>query len=299
MNRITLVMVVGMLFAKISSAQPVVTFLGAWNTANVFYQESPPTVTFRDFSDGPGARFSSVSRPGVEAWAFSSFGVQRSFLSVDAAPRSVGLVNAGALAVFDDRLLVTSIGLDGRPGFGLVSYTITGSYGFFGTPSFTNIEISSRLITIGSPASATAPTSVTVDAFNRNTGGTGTGVDFLGVPQFALVPFTFGTPFFVDLEIKSAVMVNTTGGGSGGGFADLSHTMVWGGFSGVFLSDDLGNPITGAPVTRFAVTSESGTNYAGPILVAVPEPAGFGAIAAGFLILGAFLRKYRCSRERK
>jgi len=288
MNKYLLVAMVGISITAIAPAQVVVRHIGAWNTANVTYTESPPVAIVTDWNDGATPQFGSLSLPGYEAWSVSNFGVQRTYQSL--VPTADGLFTGATIAAFNDRLVVSRPGYAGRRGFGIASYSVTGSYGFIGAPDFANIEITSRLVTIAGTPTAT------VDYFKRNSNGTGVGVDFLGTTQLALVSFVFGVPFDLELDVQSNMAVNTFTGGRGGAFVDLSHTVFWEGISDVYLADDLGNPL-GDLITDWALSSDSGTNYAGSLAItAVPEPSTYGAMSVLVLILGAKLRQRRISK---
>ena len=61
---------------------------------------------------------------------------------------------------------------------------------------------------------------------------------------------------------------------------DSSKTLNWGGITEVL------NPATGAPITNWTLTSESGFDYTKPF--PVPEPAGLALLAGAARILARF-----------
>lgn len=111
-----------------------------------------------------------------------------------------------------------------------------------------------------------------------------------------------GTIHSVDLKIPIDVMGNAqiavsmvadsaaaaagqyykaSGGASGSGNADLTHTLLWGGISGIY--DASGNLVSGA-----TVTSDLGFNY---MTAAAPEPGQWVLVTLGLGGMGAALRR--------
>ncbi len=80
------------------------------------------------------------------------------------------------------------------------------------------------------------------------------------------VPFTFGTPFTVELIGKVTAGMRSSGfvDGFGTGTTDFPTGMTWGGVSGVYLD-------TLAPVGEFTIDSGSGVNWMDPF---EPGPTG-------------------------
>ena len=106
-----------------------------------------------------------------------------------------------------------------------------------------------------------------------------------GVWTSAPITFTFGAPTSLAMQLGAGVSSRTVPGGETAGAADLFNTVEW--LDMVDVRDAFGRPVTG-----FATTSISGTNWAarmpmpfdpGPPSAAVPAPAGLpllGLLAA-------------------
>lgn len=106
------------------------------------------------------------------------------------------------------------------------------------------------------------------------------------------VPYAAGS----SLVIRSSAICLSNGRGGGNPMAaptrqecDAGGSVYWGGILGVF---DEG----GMPVANWAVTSDSGTDYARsfvPVQPGVPEPSTWAMMIAGFGLLGAQMRRRR------
>lgn len=95
--------------------------------------------------------------------------------------------------------------------------------------------------------------------------------------------FIFGTPFALGYSLVAASSgyamtgyYKMAGAGEGTGVADMSHTLLWGGISGVFSS-------TGAPVTAYTLSADSGFDYR--VAAAVPDAPTWALWLAGLLVL--------------
>ena len=111
------------------------------------------------------------------------------------------------------------------------------------------------------------------------------------------IPITFGLAF--ELRVQSlCVTAGDTGvfssgnpptllsGASVGATCDMGNSVYWGGISAV-RSD------SGAPINNYGLTSGSGFDYrvASPELPAVPEPASWTLMIAGFGVVGSTMRR--------
>lgn len=101
------------------------------------------------------------------------------------------------------------------------------------------------------------------------------------------VLFGYGTSLSYTLDIVATASGSTFVGGTGtaaDAYADFSHTVLWGGISGVFDAN-------GVPVTAFSLSSTSGFNYAQAAVV--PVPAAVWLFGSGLLgLIGVARRKF-------
>ncbi|MBB4844537.1 hypothetical protein HNP55_003081 [Paucibacter oligotrophus] len=102
------------------------------------------------------------------------------------------------------------------------------------------------------------------------------------------VDFIFGNATTMAYHLRSFSSANATiayykmaGSGQSAGTADMSHTLLWGGMSGVYLQD-------GRAVGDYSLSADSGLNYG--VAAVVPEPAS-GLLLLGGLALLAGLRR--------
>ncbi|OSZ72882.1 hypothetical protein CAP39_03915 [Sphingomonas sp. IBVSS1] len=105
--------------------------------------------------------------------------------------------------------------------------------------------------------------------------------------------FDFSIPFdtlvgqTVKVSLTCAVFAQTRNiGDTAGGTCDFAHTVTWGGVSQVL--NQHGNVVTGVNIT-----GATGANYAQSFAGAVPEPASWAMMLAGFGLAGVMLRRQR------
>lgn len=101
-----------------------------------------------------------------------------------------------------------------------------------------------------------------------------------------VVPFTYNTPFKLGIYGQAQAAEFSYGGlpaPMGTAAADFAHTIRWSGKGYV-----LGNGGSGPATTNFAVSALSGFNYSA---TAVPEPASWSLLIAGFGLVGTALRR--------
>jgi PEP-CTERM motif len=120
------------------------------------------------------------------------------------------------------------------------------------------------------------------------------------------IDFTFGTPFELRVDALCFTSGNTgvfnginsitqLSGASVGTFCDLGQSVYWGGITGVSTA-------SGSAISGYEVSSFSGFNYrnASPALPgdsAVPEPASWAMLIAGFGLVGGSLRRRRTTQD--
>lgn len=104
-----------------------------------------------------------------------------------------------------------------------------------------------------------------------------------------VVDFVFGRPFALSYTLTASAggtaatsyyRMSASGGGAGN--ADMSHTLLWGGISGVFDQ-------SGANVNDFGLSSASGFDYR--VAAVVPEPASVALMLSGLAVLASVLRR--------
>jgi hypothetical protein len=113
---------------------------------------------------------------------------------------------------------------------------------------------------------------------------------FIDPPKSLLlnIGFIFGSPTPIGFQLTTFVRSNASTEWFGSGaFADsgldYGNTVAWDGITGVFNQ-------TGAPITNYSVLSESGFDYTQS---AVPEPATWAMLIAGFGLVGGMQRQRR------
>jgi len=108
--------------------------------------------------------------------------------------------------------------------------------------------------------------------------------DSFGTKTFT-VSFAFGTPINLHMAASATAQAGSSfiyGPASAGFVTDLSHTLGWGGISGV--TDAAGNTI------GYSALGASGFNFAQPFTSPVPEPTSAWLTGAGLLALLALSR---------
>lgn len=206
------------------------------------------------------------------------------------------LINgAGVTASFTDVITINSPGL--TSGSFVASILIDGvlssaAAGGGAVVAFTN---SQTLVEVAGLADPVFSFSVNQSNYNGFVGGTASltrgrsGAPYTG-PLTGL--FTFTIPF-ENLVGQTVTITQSCGvnartykpGDTSSAGCDYSHTITWGGISQVLDA-------TNTPVASFTATGSGGTNYALPIS-AVPEPASWAMMLAGFGLMGAALRRQR------
>jgi hypothetical protein len=204
------------------------------------------------------------------------------FADADSQPGLAGnsilvTLPAGSLASFEiesvsgfsDVLTINDPSLTGKSGTVQFNFLVSGTeIATASTPGYSSITAT---------ADFTSPGLTDDLSFTKDSNGTITGTDFLGVQETATVPFVFGTPFTVALQIDISGLVE---GLSGGGSATTSGT-----FSTTSSTSDVVALVAGNPaqVTGFNEQSASGATYLSPDFV--PEPDGVILAMAGLAVL--------------
>ncbi|MGM9484544.1 PEP-CTERM sorting domain-containing protein [Roseateles sp. NT4] len=109
--------------------------------------------------------------------------------------------------------------------------------------------------------------------------------DGFGTKTFT-VSFVFGTPINLHMAASATSLAGASfiyGSNSAGFVTDLSHTLGWGGISGV--TDAAGNAI------GYSALGASGFNFAQPFTSPVPEPASLLMMGVGLLALLTLSRR--------
>jgi len=177
---------------------------------------------------------------------------------------------------FSDQLTINSPGLTGSSGSLQFHFLVSGTEAFSATaPGASSIT---------AIADFAGPSGLTDDLqFTKESNGTTVGTDFLGVPETVTVPFTFGDPFTISLEIDIQAYADDL---SGGGAASSSGT-----FSTTASTSNVVALVQGAevPATDYSSRSASGANYF--TILPIPEPAGLPLTAFPALALLAMWRR--------
>jgi hypothetical protein len=249
-----------------------------------------PTLTeFVGLAAGP------VDGPhgGGSAFASASFGTLRAaaFFQADVPGASDGFTvyDGGASATIGwlDNVTITAPGQAGRQGTLQVRLAINGYTGALaggsneGFSSFAEAGWS-VLLELGRAAGSS----------QQRAGGCSTllpgggcmpfpNADQMGAWITDPISFTFGWPMQLRLTLESGVFTRTVGPGATSADSNLAHTVLWGGLDTV--RDD-----TGAVLTDFGVTAESGTLWA---VAVVPEPATPTMMLAGATLLALWRRR--------
>ena len=228
---------------------------------------------------GPGGHFQQNSAPGgsvtamgangangytTAASATARFGVLNAFSEAH-APLNQFSVNSGAIVSFTDDYLFNAPGRTGQAGTFNFTLSIDGSL----SATFDAVGLEDPLDST-SASYAQAALAVFQDGGGITGGGSErlysngdiarTGALFLNRTNSFAVPFTFGTPF--ELKVQLSTLTNARGQFSADTIADLGHTLEWGGIVSVLDNGSL-------PVNNYTLSSGSGTDYS----QSIPEPS--------------------------
>ena len=177
---------------------------------------------------------------------------------------------------FSDRLTINSPGLTGSSGSLQFHFLVSGTEAFSATaPGASSIT---------AIADFAGPSGLTDDLqFTKESNGATIGTNFLDVPEMVIVPFTFGDPFTISLDIDFQAYADDL---SGGGAASSSGT-----FSTTASTSNVMALVEGAevPATNYSAHSASGANYF--TILPIPEPAGIRLAAFSTLALLAMWRR--------
>jgi hypothetical protein len=187
---------------------------------------------------------------------------------------------------FSDKMTISDSALTGTPGSLVFHFTVTGTEGFSAASPATS--------SITASADFTGPSTIDDLSFTKYSDGSTAGTNFLGIPEMVTVPFVFGTPFTLTLNIDFTALVS---GLSGSGSAMASGT-----FSTVASTDSVMSTVIGSPLAASSYTAKtaSGANYfktgGSPLLLPVPEPNEIYLALAGLAALPLLGRRFRSRR---
>ncbi|WP_243375419.1 PEPxxWA-CTERM sorting domain-containing protein [Sandarakinorhabdus cyanobacteriorum] len=249
-------------------------------------------------NSGPGPRDPvSGSTPDGDYVAAAAAGVLKSSITSDLPVNTTGMYTVSGMTSvvsFTDVLTVSAPGL--TSGSFVASLIIDGllsprasSVPLSDNGGYPNFEIKVEL-----PDLATTVFDFNYTASNQNgvVGGAGSlngmryGGPYTGTFNFS-IPFDTLVGQTVKVSLTCAVFAQTRNiGDTAGGTCDFAHTVTWGGVSQVL--NQHGNVVTGVNIT-----GATGANYAQSFAGAVPEPASWAMMLAGFGLAGAALRRQR------
>lgn len=223
------------------------------------------------------------------AYAYSDIGVLRVGASVEAATpavvRNAISSNAYANASWSDGLTLYG-GATGTFGYFTANLLVDGSGGADITSYVPPVDQAQIALSLQLNGVGFAP--VYANGGFTSSGG-------LDLPASVIelrIPIVFGYATLISMQAQAFAQASlfTDWGGSGvtaDGAVDFSHTIRWGGITGVFTNDD-------QRIDDFTVASDSGFDFARAYPTAggaVPEPATWGLMIAGFALTGAALRR--------
>ena len=110
--------------------------------------------------------------------------------------------------------------------------------------------------------------------------------DALGFFEYS-APFTFGVPFFLQMDLRGGAVANAIGTATASSSMDVLNSFDWAGILGV-TADGV--------VVPFSLTSASGTDWIQSMAPAVPEPESWLLMFAGLSLLMAAVKRRRPQR---
>jgi hypothetical protein len=227
----------------------------------------PPTEPLENWAD-TGAQaygWAQYGRVGVQVGATTAHG---SFVGT-------GWADSDVRAAFFDTLTVAPVqaALFGTPGVLRYSLVVSGNNWLRDQSNVGWAEVAFTLQASGLPVLQQGQWTSGVDDIGQ---GSYHGPQLPWILQLE-VPFRFGLPFGIAVELSAQTDI-VSQGGSLETLADLSHTAAWGGV--VELRDAVGSVLGAAD---YDLTSASGVDYR---VAVVPEVPALPLLLAGLLVLG-------------
>ena len=251
--------------------------------ADVPIADSAYANAFLELSSSNQAELGTAysSTPTGYAGAVGQPGLAQNTILVIGSGGTIDAVKNESVSGFSDKFTIDNPALTGSSGTLSFDFTVNGTESFAVTPP------GSEMITATADFTGPGPTSDDLTV-TRTNGVVTSGSDFLGKPQMVTVPFVFGTPFTMTLDINITALV---AGLSSGGSA-----MVSGSFSTVATISDVTAAIQQEPLSAldYSVDTASGASYISgdPALQSIPEPSSLFFAMAGLAVF-PILRKRR------